>query len=248
MVSLKSETRGIPKYGVNFIPSLKDEKTIMFSRTDRLVIAAIFSIYFVFIINTWLASTIMLYIGVLVAGGVFLYCIVKLDPFKLVRNGLIVGVIGGVIYSYIDTLLSDKPFLIITYLRPDIHPYTAAPLSLILIWFLEIAGVVYFYQRMNSFFQKIYIPSLLTGILVFFMSVTLGQLGDLARLWNWNISRIHSPFIGRLPLYVPIGLFLSFLFSEFFVGKNSIIGGIRCGIAIGIGQFISYLGMEIFFI
>lgn len=243
----------------------------MLSRTDRLVIAAISSIYFVFIINaitarffqTWLVSTALLYFGVLVAGGIFFYCIIKLDPFKLVRDGLIIGTISGIIYSGIDTLFSEK-LLIIIYLRPDIHPYTAAPLSLILIWFLAIVGLVYFYQRMNSFFQKVYIPSLLTGILVFFMSVTLGQLAAMARLWNWNRFwnwfsphlpsiftpfTIVPPFIGQVLLSVPVGLFISFLFSGFFVSSknagvgrigSAIIGGIRCGIVIAMGQFISH--------
>lgn len=229
----------------------------MLSRTDKLVIVALLSIYLVFIINVWLATTVMLYLGVLIAGSIFFYCIVKFDPFKLVRNGLIIGTVSGIIYSYIDKLFSES-LLVITYLRPDIHPYTAAPLSLILNWFLLITIVIYFYQRMNSFFQKFYIPSLLAGILAFFMSVTLGQFGDMARLWNWNINRIHSPFIGSLPLYVPIGLFLTFIFSEFFVRSlksnkvsgigSAIIGGIRCGIAIGIGQFLSYLIMQTFFI
>lgn len=219
----------------------------MLSRTDKLIIVAISSIYFVFIINVWLASTIPLYLGVLIAGGIFFYCIVKLDPFKLLRDSLIIGAIGGIIYASIDTLLSEK-LLIITYLRPDIYPHTAAPLSLILIWLLLITGVVYFYKRMNSFFSSVYIPSLLTGVLVVFVSVTLGQLGDMARLWNWNQPPISSPFIGHLPLYVPTGLFLSFLFSKFFVSQNSIIGGIRCGIVIGMGQFLSYLVMRAFFI
>lgn len=226
----------------------------MLSRTDRHVIVAISSIYFVFIINVWLASVIPLYFGALIAVGIFFYSIIKLDPFKLARNSLIIGTIGGIIYSYIDNLFS-KELQIIFYLRPDIHPHTAAPFSLILIWFLLIAVVVYFYQRMNSFFSSIYIPSLLTGILAFFMSVTLGQLGDMARLWSWNINQVTSPFIGRLPLYVPVGLFLSFIFSEFFVSRKYAgisgilrvaIGGIQCGIVIGMGQFLSYLGMRFF--
>jgi len=226
----------------------------MISRTDKLIILAIFSIYLVFVINVKLDSTIPLYFGVLIAGGIFLYCIIKLDPFEIARESLIIGIISGIIYSYVDKLFSEN-LLIITYLRADIYPYTAAPLSLIMVWSLIIAFLIYFYRRMNSFFKSIYIPSLFTGILAFVISLTLGQLGDFARLWNWNHLQISSPFIGNLPLYVPIGAFLSFLFSAFFVRKisskivisSAIIGGIRCGIVIGMGQFISYLVMRKWF-
>ena len=127
---------------------------------------------------------------------------------------------------------------------------------MILVWFFQIAGLVYFYQRINSLFKKVFIPSFLTGTLAFFLSVILGQLGGMAGLWRWT-KEIPSPFIGQLPYYIPLGFFISFLFSEFFVGfgyteTNGIvkagIGGIRCGIMIGIGQFISFFGMRSFFI
>ncbi|MBM3235865.1 hypothetical protein FJZ31_06155 [Candidatus Poribacteria bacterium] len=212
----------------------------MFDNTDKIVSTAVGFTFFTFLINVKLDSIIIVYLNAIVILGLFGYSIWRLDGLKILCKSLVIGAIAAVTYLPIDNLLGSLKILgLITYLKHDLL-LGITPLHIFLNWLCLITITLYFYQRLRRIFTKVYFPMLLTGIVAFGGSIVLSMLGNYAGLWLWNTKGFAPPpFIGSLPLFVPIGLFLTFLFSPYFV-LNILVGGIRCGVALGILQFVCF--------
>ena len=216
----------------------------MFDNTDKTVSAAVGFTLFTFLVNVKLDSIIIAYLNAIVILGLFGYSIWRLDAMKIMRNSLIIGAIAAVTYLPIDNLFGSlRSFGLITYRKHDLL-LGITPLHIFLNWICLIAIIFYFYQRLRSVFNKVYFPMLLTSIFAFAGSIILSLLGNYAGLWLWNTTGFAPPpFIGSLPLSVPIGIFLTFLLSPYFV-INIFAGGIRCGITLGIMQFLCFFAFR----
>jgi len=230
-------------FNTNVVNSGEKGNLKMFNNTDKTVSAAAALTLLTFLINVKLDSVIVIYLNALIILGLFGYSILRFDSLRILRKSIIIGAIAAATYLPIDSLLGNlKSVGLITYLKhEDILIFGITPLSIFLSWVCLITIVLYFYQRLRSIFRRVYIPILLTGIVVFCGSIILGILGNYAGLWLWDTTGFAPPpFIGSLPLFVPIALFLSFLFSPYFV-LNIIAGGIRCGVVLGVMQFLCFL-------
>lgn len=218
----------------------------MLNNTDKTVSAAVGFTFFTFLVNVKLDSIIIVYLNAIVVLGLFGYSIWRLDGLKILRHSLIIGAIAAVTYLPIDNLFGSlKSLGLITYLKHDLL-LGITPLHIFLNWICLITIALYFYQRLRGIFDKVYLPMLLTGVVVSGGSIILTVLGNYASLWLWNATGFApSPFIGSLPLFVPIGLFLTFLFSPYFV-VNILAGGIRCGVTLGLMQFLCFVAFRYF--
>jgi hypothetical protein len=227
----------------------------MFDNTDKTVFAAVgltfFTFLIMFLINVKFESivslnTIIVYLNAIVILGLFGYSLWHWDALKILRNSIIIGAIAAVTYLPLDNLFGSL-FLVglITYLKQDLL-LGITPLHIFLTWICLITILFYFYQRLRRLFVKVYVPMLLTSIVAFGGNIILSILGDSADLWDLNVKNLAPPpFIGALPLSVPVGIFLTFLFSPYFV-LNTLAGGIRCGITLGIMQFLCFVVFRYF--
>ena len=219
----------------------------MLDNTDKTVSAAVGFTLFMFLINVKIDSIIVVYLNAIVILGLLGYAVLRLDNLKILRNSLIIGVVAAATYLPFDYLFGSlkspdglQLIGLITYLKRDLL-LGITPLHIFLNWICLITIMLYFYQRLRNIFNKVYFPIFLTSIVAFVGSVILSILGNYARLWVWNATGFAPPpFIGSMPLLVPVGLFLTFLLTPYFV-LNIIAGGIRCGITLGIMQFLCFV-------
>lgn len=211
------------------------------SRTDKAVIIASITTLLTFLINAKLGSIRLLYLNVLVVGALFGYVSRPWDHSSHLSRSVIVGVIASVTYIPLDWLFSKNVGLL-SYLSLRDIPVAAVPLSLLLTWIVGVTIIIYIYHRLDEVWERPYIPALIVGGIAFASSTIFDQLGS-ARLWNWNAIRFsYFPYIGSVPISVPIGLALTFLFSPYYLRRyHIIVGGIRCGLFIGIMQFLCFL-------
>jgi len=224
------------------------------NQTDKVVIVVLSLTFLIFLVNAKVALTALVYLNALCGLSLFLYSIWRFDPDNILRRSLITGAIASGTYLFIDRLFSSfgmESMKLITYLGSDgrfFIRFNIAPPSIVLNWVCFITIALYFYQRLRSFFSGVYIPMLLTSASVFLGSVVLSALGNSARLWNWNADVVNSlPFIFSTPLFIPIAIALTFLFSPYLV-THFIVGGIRCAIVLGVMQFICFMMFRYFFI
>jgi hypothetical protein len=218
----------------------------MLDNTDKTVAAAVGVTFFTFLINTRLDSIIIIYLNAIVILGMFGYSLWHWDGLKILRHSLIIGAIAATTYLPIDNLFGSlKSIGLITYRKHDLL-LGITPLHLFLTWICLITIVLYFYQRWRNVFDKVYLPMLLTGVVACGGSIILSLLGTYAGLWLWNTTGFAPPpFLGSLPLFVPVGIFLTFLFSPYFV-INVLAGGIRCGVTVGLMQFLCFVVFRYF--
>lgn len=208
--------------------------------TDKAVFVACATICLTFLINSKLGSIWILYLNVLMTAGVWGYAIRQWDEFSHLSRSAIFGAIASITYLPMDWAFSRQIGLI-SYLRPDIPWMRAVPLSLLLTRMIAITIIIYLYQRLHSARGRL-ISAAITGVMAFIGSTVLDQLGS-ARLWNWNAVRLaHFLYIGSVPAFVPIALFLAFLLSPYYFYRSHIIvSGIRCGIFMGAIQFLCFV-------
>jgi hypothetical protein len=211
------------------------------TQTDKAVLIACGTTFLTFLMNAKLGSIWILYLNVFMTACVFGYAIRQWDEFSHLSRSVIFGVSASITYTPVDWLLSRQVRLIF-YLRSDIPWMFAVPLSLLLMWMVAITVSIYLYQRLNSMGSRSYISAGITGIAVFVGSTVLDQFGS-ARLWNWNAMLLKdSTYIGSVPIFVPIALFLTFLLSPYYFYRHHIIvAGIRCGIFMGTMQFLCFV-------
>ena len=211
------------------------------TQTDKAVIIASITTFVTFLINAKLGSVWLLYLNVLVVVVLFGYASRPWNQASHLSRSAIVGVVASITYIPLDWLFSKNVGLL-SYLSLRDIPVAAVPLSLFLTWIVAITIIIYIYHRLDEIWERSYIPALVVGSIAFVGSTIFDQLGS-ARLWNWNAVRFsYFPYIGSVPISVPIGLALAFLLSPYYLRRHHIIvGGIRCGLFIGIMQFLSFL-------
>ena len=211
------------------------------TQTDKAVIIASITTFLTFLINAKLGSTWLLYLNVLVVVGMFGYASRPWNQLSHLSRSAIFGVIASITYLPLDWLFSQNVKLLSYLSLRDIR-IAAVPLSLLLTWMIVITIIIYIYHRLNAIWEKPYIPAVVVGGIVFVGSTIFDQFGS-ARLWNWNAIRFsYFPYIGSVPVCVPIGLTLTFLFSPYYLRRRHIIvGGIRCGLFIGIMQLLCFM-------
>jgi hypothetical protein len=223
-------------------PNITHYFSMTITQTDKAVIIACVTSFATFLINAKLGSTWLLYLNVLVVVGVLGYASRKWDESSLLSRSVIFGVIASITtYIPLDWLFSRRVVLLSYLSRHDIR-IAAVPLSLLLTWALAITIIIYLYQRLDSIWGRPYIPAVVAGGVAFVGSTLFDQLGS-ARLWNWNATPLsYFPYIGSVPVFVPMALGLTFLLSPYYLRSHYIIvGGIRCGLFIGIMQFFCFL-------
>ena len=211
------------------------------TQTDKAVIIASLTTFLTFLINAKLGSIWLLYLNVLVVVGVFGYASRPWNQLSHLSRSAIFGVIASITYIPLDLLFSKHVELLSYLSRRDIL-IAAVPLSLLLTWLIAITIIIYIYHRLNEVWERPYIPALIVGSIAFVGSTIFDQFGS-ARLWNWNALRFSAfPYIGSVPVCVPIGLGLTFLLSPYYLRSHHIVvGAIRCGLFIGIMQFLCFL-------
>ena len=209
------------------------------TQTDKAVIIASITTFLTFLINVKLGSIWLLYLNVLVVVGVFGYVSRPWNQLSDLSRSAIFGAIAAITYIPLDWLLSRRVTLLF-YLTRDIR-IAAVPLSLLLTWMIVITIIIYVYYRLNDLWERPYIPAVIVGIIAFVGSTIFDQLGS-ARLWNWNAIHLsYSPYIGSVPISVPIALALTFLLSPYYLRSYLVVGGIRCGLFIGVMQFLCFM-------
>ena len=211
------------------------------TQTDKAVIIASISTFLTFLINAKLGSIWILYLNVLVAVGVFGYAGRPWRQLSHLSRSAIFGVVASITYIPLDWLFSRRVTLL-SYLSPADIRIAAVPLSLLLTWMIVITALIYIYHRLNAIWEKPYIPAIVGGGIAFVGSTLFDQLGS-ARLWNWNAIRFSDfPYIGSVPASVPVALALTFLLTPYYLRRyHIVVGGIRCGLFIGIMQFFCFL-------
>lgn len=209
------------------------------TQTDKAVIIASITTFLAFLINAKLGSIWLLYLNVLVVVGVFGYVSRPWNQLSHLSRSAIFGAIAAITYIPLDWLFSRRVTLLF-YLTRDIR-IAAVPLSLLLTWMIVITIIIYIYYRLNDIWERPYIPAVIVGIIAFVGSTIFDQLGS-ARLWNWNAIHLsYSPYIGSVPISVPIALALTFLLSPYYLRSYLVVGGIRCGLFIGVMQFLCFM-------
>ena len=211
------------------------------TQTDKAVIIASITTFLTFLMNAKFGSVWLLYLNVLVVVGMFSYASRPWDRLSHLSRSAIVGVIASTTYLPLDLLFSEHVKLLSYLSLRDIR-IAAVPLSLLLTWMIVITIIIYIYHRLNDIWERPYIPAVFVGIIAFVGSTILDQFGS-ARLWNWNAMRFsYFPYIGSVPVCVPIALALTFLLSPYYLRRHHIVvGGIRCGLFIGIMQLLSFM-------
>ena len=211
------------------------------TQTDKAVITASITTFLTFLINAKLGSIWLLYLNFLVVVGVFGYVSRPWDQLSHLSRSAIFGVIASITYIPLDWLFSRRVALLAYLSSGDIR-IAAVPLSLLLTWMIVTTIIIYIYHRFNAIWERPYIPAMVVGSIAFVGSTIFDQFGS-ARLWNWNAIRFSSfPYIGSVPVCVPIALALTFLLTPYYLRRHHIVvGGIRCGLFIGIMQFLCFL-------
>ena len=211
------------------------------TQTDKAVIIASITTFLTFLMNAKFGSVWLLYLNILVVVGMFSYASRPWDRLSHLSRSAIVGVIASTTYLPLDLLFSEHVKLLSYLSLRDIR-IAAVPLSLLLTWMVVITIIIYIYHRLNDIWERPYFPAMLVGLIAFVGSTILDQFGS-ARLWNWNAMRFsYFPYIGSVPVCVPIALALTFLLSPYYLRRHHIVvGGIRCGLFIGIMQLLSFM-------
>ena len=211
------------------------------TQTDKVVILASITTFLTFLLNAKLGSIWLLYLNVLVVVGVFGYASRPWDTLSHLSRSAIFGVIASITYIPLDWLFSQNVKLL-SYLSAGDIRIAAVPLSLLLTWMVVITIIIYTYHRLNDIWERPYIPAVVVGSIAFVGSTIFDQFGS-ARLWNWNAVRFPDfPYIGSVPVSVPIALALTFLLSPYYLRRHHIVvGGIRCGLFIGIMQLLCFM-------
>ena len=210
------------------------------TQTDKAVIIAIITTFLTFLVNARLGSIWLLYLNCLVVVGMFGYVSRPWDQLSYLSRSAIVGVIASITYIPLDLLFSEHVQLL-SYLSLRDIQIAAVPLSLLLTWMVAITIIIYIYHRLNAIWERPYIPAVIVAGIAFVGSTIFDQLGS-ARLWNWNAMRFsYFPYIGSVPVCVPIALALTFLLSPYYLRSHIVVGAIRCGLFIGIMQFLCFL-------
>ena len=211
------------------------------TQTDKAVIIASITTFATFLINAKLGSIWLLYLNILVVVVLFGYVSRPWNRSSHLSRSAIVGVVASITYLPLDWLFS-KNVELLSYLSLRDIRIAAVPLSLLLTWIVAITIIIYIYHRLSEICERSYIPALIVGSIAFAGSTIFDQLGS-ARLWNWNAIRFsYFPYIGSVPISVPIALALTFLLSPYYLRRyHIIVGGIRCGLFIGIMQFLCFL-------
>ena len=211
------------------------------TQTDKAVIIASLTTFVTFLINAKLGSIWLLYLNVLVVVALFGFASRPWNQSSHLSRSAIVGVVASITYIPLDWLFS-KNVELLSYLSLCDIPVAAVPLSLLLTWIVAITIIIYIYHRLDEIWERSYIPALVVGSIAFAGSTIFDQLGS-ARLWNWNAIRFsYFPYIGSVPISVPMALALTFLLSPYYLRRyHIIVGGIRCGLFIGIMQFLCFL-------
>ena len=214
------------------------------TQTDKAVIIASITTFLTFLANAKLGSIWLLYLNFLVVVGAFGYVSRPWDQLTHLSRSAIVGVIASITYIPLDLLFSEHVKLLSYLSLRDIR-IAAVPMSLLLTWMITITIIIYIYHRLNAIWERPYIPAAIVGGIAFVGSTIFDQFGS-ARLWNWNAIRFsYFPYIGSVPVCVPIALALTFLLSPYYLRKHHIVvGGIRCGLFIGIMQFLCFLSFH----
>ena len=210
------------------------------TQTDKAVIIASITTFLTFLINSKLGSIWFLYLNVLVVVGVVGYADRSWRQLSHLSRSAIFGVVASITYIPLDWLFSRRVTLL-SYLSLGDIRIAAVPLSLLLTWIIVITITIYIYHRLNAIWEKPYIPAIVVGGIVFVGSTLFDQFGS-ARLWNWNAIRFsYFPYIGSVPASVPVALALTFLFTPYYLRRyHVVVGGIRCGLFIGIMQFLCF--------
>ena len=213
-------------------------------QTDKAVIIASITTFLTFLMNAKLGSIWLLYLNILVVVGVFGYASRPWDQLSQLSRSAIFGVIASITYIPLDWLFSRRVALLAYLSSGDIR-IAAVPLSLLLTWMIVITIIIYIYHRFNAICERPYIPAVIVGSIAFVGSTIFDQFGS-ARLWNWNATRFsYFPYIGSVPVCVPIALALTFLLAPYYLRRHQIVvGGIRCGLFIGIMQFLCFLSFH----
>ena len=211
------------------------------TQTDKVVIIASGTTFLTFLINAKLGSTWLLYLNVLVVVGMFGYTSRPWKQLSHLSRSAIFGVIASITYIPLDWLFSRRVALL-SYLSSRDIRIAAVPLGLLLTWMIAITIIIYIYHRLDAIWERPYISAVVVGSIAFVCSTIFDQLGS-ARLWNWNAIRFsYFPYIGSVPACVPTALALTFLLSPYYLRRHHIVvGGIRCGLFIGIMQFLCFL-------
>ena len=213
-------------------------------RTDAAVLFFGVAMLLTFLVNAKVGSVWLVYVLVVATAGVWGYVVWREDTQRLLRRSIIVGAAASLVYLPADSLFSHQAHLLF-YLSQNALHLGAPPLSLVLTWILSIGAVIYLYLRLESAWQRKLPAVLLTGLVVFVGSVVIDQLGS-QRLWTWNATRFkHIPYIGTVPVSVPVALALTFLFTPYFFRKQpAIIAGVRCGLFLAAFQLLCFVGFR----
>ncbi len=213
---------------------------MVITQTDTAVIIASITTFLTFLINAKLGSIWLLYLNVLVVVGVFGYASRPWDRLSHLSRSAIFSAIASITYVPLDWLFSRRVVLL-SYLSSHDIRIAAVPLSLLLTWMIGITIIIYIYHRLNEIWRP-YIVVIIVGSIAFVGITIFDQFGS-ARLWNWNAIRLsYFPYIGSVPIFVPVALALTFLLSPYYLRRHHfVVGGIRCGLFIGIMQFLCFL-------
>lgn len=214
------------------------------TQTDKAVIIASITTFLTFLINAKLGSIWLLYLNVLMVVGMFGYVSRPWNQLLHLSRSAIFGVIAAITYLPLDWLFSRRVTLLFYLSSGDIR-IAAVPLSLLLTWMIVITIIIYIYHRLNEIWERPYIPAVIVGSIAFVGSTIFDQFGS-ARLWNWNAIHLsYSPYIGSVPVSVPIALALTFLLTPYYLRRyHVIVGGIRCGLFIGIMQLLCFMSFR----
>jgi len=214
-------------------------------KSDYVVTAAFISTFLWFSINALYPWIGWLYINVLISGGALAWAALRWDAPGYIREGAMIGFGSAFIYLAVNGLLV-RVALILDYLRKDVLIFYT-PLSVILTWGLMITLAIYLYRRMREFIGNFYLPALVIGILAFAVTLGLNELGNIGRLWNWNMLRVPRPILNSTPFYVLIANFLVPFAAPYILGGNPIIEIFRCGVTISVLQLLCFVIFRMLF-
>ena len=237
----------------------------MGSKTDRAAFTVTGTTFLTFLIASRIGTIWILYLNVLVAVVLCVYCICRIDEdVSLLLNSSIFGIATTLTYVPMDWLFSRKVHLVF-YLRSDFLADLTTPIGIILNWIVFATLGAYCYQRLAMIFRTRFaseaadsrigamgtamLAAGVSGIGAAVGSNIIYALGE-SHLWVWNATQVDQiPQIASVPVFVPISFLVTFLLCPYFFGvaggfpreQHAGVAGIRCGIFMGALQFFGFL-------
>ncbi len=195
------------------------------TQLDICVGSSLVGVILVLAVNTLIRSLPLIYAVVVLILGGLAYCTKKFKAeWVPLRNLWILGVFSVVFYPVIDSFFVTQLRLVV-YLTEDPR-LIETPVYIPLYWILGVLLFGYIYYRVYEFTGREWIGALAAGLFSALSAVIVENFFNAAGFYQNTPSGF---MIGNIPVYVPLGYFIAFLFMPFYIRYKYFCGFLLYG-------------------